>query len=259
MELLNTLSLSLASLLSMALTPQQAHAQQVPACLNLYNGGISCSQSDLFDVEKTVQNPKDGTFVQILEPNQTRIQPGNTMIFRIVITNTSEKTLENIQITDQFSDTLRFTTSQKGTFNESDNRLTYTIDSLPKGESETFDLQATIKPESELPSVTGPLCAINVVSATQAKESESANVQFCIEKQTGAVPGTKGSSSFPTSGDATGTEDQVTQDTNTTKGGQTVYTPPTSGKTPDTGPELLAVIGLLPALGAGFYLRRKSS
>jgi uncharacterized repeat protein (TIGR01451 family) len=259
MDYLNNFSLLLASLFSMALTPQPAEAQQIPNCLNLYNGGISCSTSELFDVEKTVQNPKDGSFVQILEPNQTKIMPGNTMIFRITITNTSDRTLEDIAITDQFSDTLTFTNAQKGTFDKDARQLRYTLESLPEGKSETFDLQTTIKAEGDLPNVTGPLCAINVVTARSGNEEESANVQFCIEKNQATNSSSNPPPNFPGGSNSPASNNQVTQTTNTTKGGQTVHTAPNQGKTPDTGPELLALIGLIPAGLGGYFLRRRSN
>lgn len=258
MEYLNNLTFFLASIISLALTPQPVNAQQLPNCFNIYNGGNSCTNSELFDIEKTVQNPQDGTFVQNLEPNQTRIRPGNTMIFRITVTNTTDKTLENLQVTDQFSDTLIFGSAQRGTYDETAKQLSYTIESLPEGESETFDLQAMIRPANELPNVTGPLCAINVTTVAQEDESESANVQFCIEK-TDVVSGTNQQSSFPTEATSSGTSNTVTPDTNTTTGGQTIHKAPTSKTSPNTGPELLALIGLLPAGLGGYFLRRKTS
>jgi hypothetical protein len=44
-----------------------------------------------------------------------------------------------------------------------------------------------------------------------------------------------------------------------TKGGLQVHTPSQTNKTPDTGPETLALIGLLPAAGIGMWLRRKTN
>lgn len=47
--------------------------------------------------------------------------------------------------------------------------------------------------------------------------------------------------------------------TTTTKGGLPVHEPTNATETPATGPETLALVTLLPAAAAGFYLRKKTS
>lgn len=44
----------------------------------------------------------------------------------------------------------------------------------------------------------------------------------------------------------------------TSKGGLPVVSPTPLKTTPSTGPELLGLLGLVPAAGLGYYLRRKS-
>lgn len=44
----------------------------------------------------------------------------------------------------------------------------------------------------------------------------------------------------------------------TTKGGLPVYPAPSMNQTPATGTEMFSLLGLLPAAGAGLFLRRKS-
>jgi len=256
MELLNSLSLTLASLLSMAVSPAPVEAEQVPTCLELYNGGPTCKTSEVISIDKTVQNPTNAQFVDQIEPNDTQIQPGNSIIFRVVITNTSERNLEDISFTDTISNTLTFQESQQGTFNASNNVLSYTIDSLEAGEEETFDIMLQIKPQEELPSLTGPLCIPNIAEVSVGDEEASDNVQLCLTS-TQSKNGTENGNgaTFPI-----GSPTPTTQPANgTTKGGQVVHDAPTSDKSPDTGPELLALAGLLPAGLAGFYLRRKTS
>ncbi len=48
------------------------------------------------------------------------------------------------------------------------------------------------------------------------------------------------------------------KNTKTTKAGLPVVSPTPLKTTPSTGPELLGLVGLIPAAGLGYYLRRKS-
>lgn len=50
----------------------------------------------------------------------------------------------------------------------------------------------------------------------------------------------------------------ATESAGTTKGGLPVYEPVKSAETPNTGPEVIALISLIPAAGLGFYLRKKT-
>lgn len=268
------LSLLLLSITSLGTLPGTAnaqgtvHAQQAPNCFELFNGGSACETSEVISVDKSLQNPQNGQFIDLLEPDQSTILPENSVIFRINVTNTSDNTLENVVITDQLASALTYTTSQQGTYNNENNTLTYTIGSLPKGESVTFDIQTKIKPSGELQNSTGgPICLTNIATARTGDEAASDNVQFCIKTEgsqtllpTNTTPETPNgqTNGASTSEQSKGGLTMTQPEQSTTKGGQTVHPAPNSSETPDTGPELLSLVGLLPAMGAGFYLRRKS-
>lgn len=267
--ILSIISIGMAS--TTAYAQPTVAAQQAPNCFELFNGGNSCETSEVLTIDKSIQNPQNGQFVDLLEPDQTTIRPENTVIFRISVTNTGDNTLENIAITDQFSNALTFTTSQQGTHSAENNTLTYTIGSLPEGETVSFDVQTRIKPSGDLQAVAGgPVCLTNIATVQTGDERASDNVQFCIVTDASAptlLPsGTTGSSTSTGQTNGASTTEQskgglaTTQNgQTTTKGGQTVHPAPTSSESPDTGAELLALAGLLPAMGAGFYLRRKTS
>ena len=234
------------------LTTTAVSAQTTPECFNIYNSLGACATSDAVSVQKQIQNPGTNTFVDILPVNEARIKPGGDAVFRITITNRSNGVLKDINFTDALPGALEFVSTQKGDFNSTNNTITYSIKELGVGASETFDVYTRVKAD-QLPTQ-ALVCLTNLASIKTGREEATDNVQFCIgdtPSQTNTGSNTsQATAQTTTQGGQTGT---------TTKGGKVVhgaYVPATS---PDTGPEMLALIPLVPAAIGGYFLRRKSS
>lgn len=248
------LILSIALIAGSFLSAPFAHAQTSPECNEIYNSSGACQLSNAIDVTKQVQNPANNEFVDVLNPSEARIAPDQNAVFRITITNRSSGTLRNINLTDVIPSSLTFVGTQKGEFNESNRTLSYFIESLEEGASESFEAQTRVAPANELPSG-GIVCLTNLVTVKTGRETATDNVQFCVgagQSESGSNTQESGSSNGSAS---TGTNSVPT----TSKGGKEVHGAFTPATSPNTGPEILALLPLLPAAMGGYYLRRRTN
>lgn len=200
-------------------------------CQPIYGGGETCVSKGNILINKTVQNPQSKGFVDNLSlSNDPKYGPDSTVTFQLTVSNTGDKELKDIDVTDSFPSYLSFV-SGPGTFDTNSKTLTFNIPSLKANESKSYTIKGKVVNSSSLPADQAVNCVVNQAKAIADRQESSDLSQFCIEKT-------------------------VT----TTKGGIPVMDAPKGLKqTPSTGPEMLALIGLIPAGLGGLYLRRKTS
>lgn len=199
-------------------------------CQPIYGGGEVCISKGNIIIDKTVQNPNDGQFVDNLAlSNDYRFKAGQDVIFQLKIANTGDKDFSEVEVRDEFPNYLDFIAGP-GSYNSETKTLTFKITDLKAGESEVFNLVARVTSASSLPADRAVSCVLNQVRATSGDNKSTDHSQICIE-----------------------------QTIATTKGGLPVMKAPPIKETPATGPEMLSLFGLIPAGAAGFYLRRKVS
>lgn len=198
-------------------------------CQPVYGGGQNCITTGNILVNKMVQNPQTGQFVDNLGTNDPKFTAGQLVTFQINLTNTGSAVIQQTAIRDTFPGFVNFT-SGNGNFDSNTKTLTFTTDNLNPGETRTFSIQGQIVDAKGLPD--GVTCVVNQATATtNTGQMSQDNSQFCMQKA---------------------------QVTTTTKGGLPVLPPPKVTSTPPTGPELLPLIGLLPAGLSGWFMRKKS-
>lgn len=236
------------------LSASLAKAQTTPECNEIYNSSGACQLSNVIDVTKQVQNPQTNEFVDVLNPSEARIAPDQNAVFRITVTNRSSSALRNINLTDIIPTSLTFVGTQKGEFNEANRTLSYFIESLEEGASESFEVQTRVVPASELPS-SGIVCLTNLATVKTGRETTTDNVQFCV----GAGQSGSGSSDQKSGSNAAPGSTSTTSVPATSKGGKEVHGAFTPTVSPSTGPELLALLPLLPAAIGGYYIRRRTN
>ena len=188
-------------------------------------GTSNCPTTTTIVVNKTVQNPSTKQYVDNLGAGQNdpKYAPSSVVPFKITVTNTGNTKVTNLTITDTIP---QYTTSNtKG----GSNQVFFTVDSLNPGESKTYDLNVQVVPDAKLPTDQNIICVTNKADANATAASAHDEASFCI------------SHNLPT-----------------TKGGTPIYPSTPAKTTPKTGPELLALIGLIPSGLTGFALRRKS-
>lgn len=186
-------------------------------------GTENCPTSTSIVVNKTVQNPSTKQFVDNLSSSDPTYSPAGIVPFKITITNTGTAKATNLTITDTIPPYT--TTNTKG----DSKQIFISVDDLNPGESRTYDLSLQIMTDNMLPSDQNVICVTNKADANTSAVSAHDEASFCI------------SHNLPT-----------------TKGGIPVYPTTKAKTTPKTGPELLVLIGAIPAALSGVALRRKS-
>lgn len=212
-------------------------------CQNIYGGGDSCVQSKDFSLNKTVKNPLSNEYIDNLSSGAAQYAPGQQVPFKIVIKNTSKKDLTNIMVKDTFPKYIDFQLGS-GKYDPKTRTFSFSINKLAPNESRVYFISGMVVAKDKLPSDKDLTCVINQVSGTASKSVSRDNSQFCLSKN----PKTTGSAK---------TTPAVTNPP-TTKGGLPVYPPTQTKQTPPTGPETLALFGLIPASALGFWLRKKT-
>lgn len=210
-------------------------------CQPIYGGGQTCKQEGNVIINKTVQRPGDGAFVENLGVNDPKYLPGQTITFNIVVTNNGGSQVDKVTIKDILPQYVDFVSG--GNFDKNANTITFDAPNLKANESRTFSIMAKVVDQSKLPTDKSIICVINQAMVTTHNQTNQDNAQLCIEKQVQPTPQPG--------------QPQPTQPV--TKGGLKVFPKPQVTTTPPTGPEALALVALLPVGMAGYFLRKKSS
>lgn len=199
-------------------------------CQVIYGGGQVCANKIQFTIDKKVLTPtKGGTFVDNLGMNDVKFQPSQQVTFKITVKNTGDKKIDRLDVKDTLPSYITFV-SGVGTYDKNTNVLSYTIANLEKDATNEQSFVGTIAGSDKLPQNQSVICLTNAAQATDnngimAKDTAG----LCVEK--GII---------------------------VKKPTPPVYESVPVKKIPETGPEALSLIALIPAGLAGFALRKKS-
>lgn len=130
---------SIALAAGMALLASPVFAQ---SCTTQYGGSTTCMPSDLI-INKQVQNPVNGVFVDNLTVSDPTFAPAANVLFQLTIQNTSGQTFDPVTVKDVFPSYLTFV-SGPGTYDSGSNTLTMTMNNLIAGESRTVQVMAKV-------------------------------------------------------------------------------------------------------------------
>jgi len=195
------------------------------SCQPIYGGGQNCVTVGGIIVNKTVQNPQTGQFVDNLGSNDPKYGASQVVNFQIQVTNTGSQTIPQTVVKDILPSYVGFVSGQ-GSFDDNSKTLTWNIDNLTPNESRTFPIQGRIVDAKQLSTSSAINCVVNQVTATSSNSGSSMdNAQFCIQNVIVQYP---------------------------------VLLPPKTTTTPSTGPEMIPLIGLIPTGIAGWIMRKKS-
>lgn len=225
-------------LIAVFLTAGGQASAQAQQCQPIYGGGESCAQAEELRINKSVKNPQDGKYVNSLSVNDPKYAASQQVSFRIEVQNISKNALSSIMLRDILPQYVVYV-SGTGTFDTKSKTLSFTIDKLNPNETKVFFIEARTVNRDSYPKDQGTVCVVNQAIASFDKKSSQDNTQFCIQKDAAPLQ-----------------ENAPTGNPSQSKGGLPVYPPSTTTTTPPTGPEALALIGLLPAGALGIWLRR---
>lgn len=209
-------------------TTEKSFAAGMYGCATQYGG--ECPSQEL-RLSKSVRDPKTREFVSTLENTDNKYSPSQTVDFKITVTNIGNDTIDKVTVQDNFPEFLSFV-SGPGKFDNNTKTLTFDVTNLKPSEVRETIVTAKIATEDKLPSDQGITCVVNHAQVTLNGKLGTADSQLCIQKA--VLPAQ-------------------------TKGGLKVFPTPKATTTPPTGPEALALIGLLPGASLGAFLRKKAS
>lgn len=224
-----------------------------------YGTSSTCTQGAL-TIQKTVQNPSNGNFVNNLTSNDYLFNPLSTITFQIVVTNTGNADLTNLVIKDVLPQYVDFASTSNGGFDGS-KTVIVNEGTINAGVSDSVTITARVEDSNTIPAnvVT---CEINQSFAYADNQSQvQSNAGFCLQNpQTNVTPTPTSTSTTTTSTSATPTPTipAPTSVPSTTSGGVTVFPTPRTTSTPSTGADPISLLGLIPAAFAGFKLRQKN-
>lgn len=198
-------------------------------CQVIYGGGEVCDKDIKFNLEKFVQkNNKGGEFVENLTANDSKFSAGANVVFKLVVSNTGASKIDSITITDTLPQYLTYV-SGVGTYDSNSKKLTFTLNNIEPGNKVEHLIATKIVEDKFLPSDQSTVCVINQVNAQESNgATASDSSQVCITKAITATP--------------------IPQ----------IYEKIPVKNIPNTGPEMLPLLGLIPAGITGFILRKKS-
>jgi len=242
MRIYSVLICSFTYLLLGLSSPGLATAQELlPSCQPIYGGGENCIPTENIEINNTVQNPQTSKFVENLGKNDPRYTPGQKIQFQITIKNTSSNKISNITIKDNLPRYVECDNSEIGICDNSAKTVTINIDKLNRNEARALTIKGKIAAKEKLQNEPETVCLINQAKATMNKQSIQDNAQFCIQNNPEPTP-----------------TQPATSNNTITKGGKQVFPASTAQTTPQTGPEALSLISLIPLAATGFWLRRKT-
>src|SRR3990167_4055242 len=221
------------SFMAVAIAATAVFAAGESNCQIVYGGGEVCPPKQVkFTINKTVQKPGKGggDFVENLTINDPRFAPDQNVNFKIIIENTGDTDVSNLNVVDTFPEFLSFVAGV-GNTNVGAKQINFVVGKLEKGKKMEFLITAKTAEADKLPSNQAITCVTNNVRAT-APDGVSAddNAQVCIEKQVlGAQPTPQ------------------------------IFEKPAIKELPPTGPELGLLAALIPTGLAGIYLRRRAN
>jgi uncharacterized repeat protein (TIGR01451 family) len=160
-------------------------------CTNQYGNTVPCQQDNL-TINKQVQDPIDGSFVENI--TSARFVNGNTIIFRMIVENTSGETFQEVKVEDKLPDNLDYVDSNPtGSWDSGNKTVTIKLGSVPAGEKRTVFVWAKVG--GSFPAE-NTFCRDNWahVTATARPNGTSDTARVCMTNKV------LGSTSLPTAG-----------------------------------------------------------
>lgn len=161
-------------------------------------------------------------YVDNLTPSDPRFSPGQEVMFKLKVKNTSNVTLNNVTVKDYVPAYIE-PVEGPGTFDSTNRVITWDAGSFTPSEEKTYFIKMQLSSQDKMPENKGLFCLTNKGQVYNGYASDDDSTQFCVEKMV----------------------------ISTTKGGL-VTTTPKAG--PEAGILLLGAQGIL--MGVGYGLKK---
>ncbi len=161
--------LSLAILNIMLARPSLASVR----CETQYGGGQVCIKTGELQINKKVWDPQSKTFVDNLGITSYKFTAKEEITFQIEVKNVGDKTFDKVNIQDTLPNYLELSSGE----------LSFEIDNLEPGETETREIKAKVVSINQLPNDKTLICNVNNVEGWANDEKDKDTAQICIEKR----------------------------------------------------------------------------
>lgn len=145
-------------------------------------GQYGSTENYTIRAEKFVAKPNSDNYVENLTASDLKHRPNQNVKFKVIITNTSDVKLKNVQVKDFFPAFLD-TYNGYGVVDGANRTISFTIDNIESKESKTFYFTFHIVSQEKLPANKGILCLTNKVWTEAQGVSAEDSSQFCVEKE----------------------------------------------------------------------------
>jgi len=148
-------------------------------CTTQYGGQYgttqTCMPADL-TINKQVQNPVTGNFVENLSASDPTYTAGSNVLFQLIIKNSSGQTFDPVTVKDILPPYLTFV-SGPGTYDAGTRTLTFTMNNLIAGETRTAQIMAKVGALDK-----SMVCVNNYAEARDdaVGRFDSDNAQLCL-------------------------------------------------------------------------------
>lgn len=142
-------------------------------------------------IDKTVGKPnaimtKGGLvnveYVDNLSPADPRFRPGQQVLFKIKVKNTSTVSLSQVTVQD-YVPTYVEPMEGPGNYDAGTRIISWDAGSFAPNEEKTYDLKMQLYPQDKLPANKGLFCLTNKAQASNSVTSDDDTAQFCVEKE----------------------------------------------------------------------------
>jgi uncharacterized repeat protein (TIGR01451 family) len=144
-------------------------------------------QSYSLIVDKMVQKPGTSDYVDNLSVSDPRFAPGQTVLFKVTIKNTSTTTFGGMTAKDFVPDYLT-PVEGPGTFDSTARTISWDAGAFAVDEQKTYYFKMQINSQANLPADKGLFCLVNKAQAWSNTTTDDDSSQFCIEKQVTGAP-----------------------------------------------------------------------
>jgi hypothetical protein len=131
-------------------------------------------------IDKKVKPVNSEQWYDNLPQVNTAFAPENLVDFKIILKNSGDVDLENLNIIDNLPDYVK-PIFNPGEYKEDEKKITWTIEKITTGETQEFNIRVQIE-KAENISQTQPFCLVNKTSVQKdGQELDNDTAQFCIE------------------------------------------------------------------------------
>lgn len=153
-------------------------------CTPLYGGGVTCPKRGEILIDKQVKRPDRDIFVDNLTEFDTKYSPQQQIIFRILVKNTGNDTIDEIQVKDIMPDFVEFV-SGPGNFNRNETKngtLTFYLNNLAPSETREYWVYGKVFESGSLPE--NLICKLQNRAQARASDNRFSEdiAYFCVEK-----------------------------------------------------------------------------